>query len=94
MVPVFHCLSTLKASFDYAAGGENNENHTRKRWDFSETGSLEDIDFSQGDVSTCGQLPGHCPVISGMITVFLSYLGKILVKLVRNLLAECTVTII
>ncbi|XP_060674415.1 kinesin-like protein KIN-14J [Ziziphus jujuba] len=64
MVPVFHCLSTLKASFDYAAGGENNENHTRKRWDFSETGSLEDIDFSQGDVSTCGQLPGHCPVIS------------------------------
>lgn len=70
MVPVFHCLSTLKASFDYGAGGESNENHARKRWDFSETGSLEDIDFSQGDMSTCGQITGHCPVISGRLLFF------------------------
>ncbi|KAF3448569.1 hypothetical protein FNV43_RR09282 [Rhamnella rubrinervis] len=55
MVPVFHCLSTLKASFDYGAGGENNENNPRKRWDFSETGSLDDVDCSQGDVLTGGQ---------------------------------------
>lgn len=58
MVPVFHCLSTLKASFEYGVGGENNENHPRKRWDFSESGSLDDVDCSQGDVLTFGQLAG------------------------------------
>ncbi|KAL5551636.1 hypothetical protein UlMin_001812, partial [Ulmus minor] len=52
MVPILQCLNTLRAAFDYGAGEENNENHTRKRWDFSEVESLEGIACSQGEVST------------------------------------------
>ncbi|KAL4603838.1 hypothetical protein ACB092_10G152500 [Castanea dentata] len=50
MVPVLQCLNNLRVHFNSNAGGENVQNHLRRRWDLSEVGSLEGIG-SQGDVS-------------------------------------------
>jgi len=50
MVPVLQCLNNLRVHFNSNAGGENMQNHLRRRWDLSEVGSLEGIG-SQGDVS-------------------------------------------
>ncbi|XP_075641813.1 kinesin-like protein KIN-14J isoform X2 [Castanea sativa] len=49
MVPVLQCLNNLRVHFNSNAGGENVQNHLRRRWDLSEVGSLEGIG-SQGDV--------------------------------------------
>ena len=50
MVPVLQCLNNLRVHFNSNAGGENMQNHLRRRWDLSEVGSLEGVG-SQGDVS-------------------------------------------
>jgi hypothetical protein len=50
-VPVLQCLNTLRVHFSSNVGGENFQNHLRRRWDLSDLGSLEGIDHSQGDVS-------------------------------------------
>lgn len=55
MVPVLQCLNNLRVHFNSNVGGENFQNHLRKRWDLSEVGSLEGNDLSQGDVSSRGQ---------------------------------------
>lgn len=55
MMPVLQCLSNLRVHFNSDVGVENIQNHSRKKWDLSDVGSLEGIDRSQGDVSTCGQ---------------------------------------
>lgn len=55
MVPVLHCLSALKASFDFGFWGENTKNQTKAENYLLEVESLKGIDRSQGDVSTCGQ---------------------------------------
>ncbi|PON62876.1 Kinesin-like protein [Parasponia andersonii] len=59
LVPVLHCLSTLRAAFDYSAGEDKNEIHTRKKWDLSEVESIKGIDCSQGDLLTYGQYDTH-----------------------------------
>uniref|UniRef100_A0A2N9FW46 Kinesin motor domain-containing protein n=1 Tax=Fagus sylvatica TaxID=28930 RepID=A0A2N9FW46_FAGSY len=51
IVPVLQCLNTLRVHFSSNVGGENFQNHLRRRWDLSDLGSLEGIDHSQGDVS-------------------------------------------
>lgn len=55
MVPVLQCLNNLRVHFNSDVGGENFQNHLRKRWDLPEVGSLEGNDLSQGDVSSHGQ---------------------------------------
>lgn len=55
MVPVLHCLSALKASFDFGFWGGNTKNQTKAENYLLEVESLKGIDRSRGDVSTCGQ---------------------------------------
>jgi hypothetical protein len=44
MVPVLQCLNNLRVHFNSNVGGENFQNHLRKRWD-----------LLQGDASSHGQ---------------------------------------
>lgn len=55
MVPVLQCLNTLRVQFNSNVGGDNFQNHLRKRWDMSEVGSLKGIDHSERYVLSCGQ---------------------------------------
>ncbi|KAK9265362.1 hypothetical protein L1049_003512 [Liquidambar formosana] len=55
MVPVLQCLWALRTHFNFKSEGESIQNHSRRRWNLSEVESLERIDHSQVDVSSCGQ---------------------------------------
>ena len=74
MGPVLQCISTLRAAFDYGSEEENNETHSRKKWDLSEVESLNGIDCSQGELHSIPNGDGmqssfadSCPVLSGIL---------------------------
>ncbi|XP_024031809.1 kinesin-like protein KIN-14J [Morus notabilis] len=78
LAPVLQCLSTLRAAFDYGSEEENDETHSRKKWDLSEVESLKGMDSSgvQNGGGMQRSLTDSSPVLLEPSPAFVQVIGQ------------------